>query len=392
MSVNSKVENKILTCYLEGRIDSTNAPAIEDELTIIRLSKSHNEMVLDLEKLEYISSAGLRVILRLRKDEKKISLVNVSNEVYEVLEMTGFSEMLPVSKGFRVLSVDGCEVVGRGSNGIVYRINDDTVVKVYFNPDALPDIKRERDLARKAFVLGIPTAISYDVVRVGDSFGSVFELLNATSIAYLMRDNIDDIDKYIKIYVDFMKDIHATEVKPEDMPDMRTVAIGWANYVKEYLPEEKGEKLVSLMESVPVQHTMLHGDYHVRNLMVQNNEVLIIDMDTLCYGHPIFELASMFNAYEGFLELDHDMAIKFLGIPYDLCQLIWHKTLPMYLGTDDPKRIKEVEDKAKLIGYTRLMRRTIKRIGFEDETGKKMIENYKQNIVKLLDSIDVLTF
>ena len=75
-----------------------------------------------------------------------------------------------------------CEVIGEGFNGKVYRIDQDNVVKVYKNANALADIQHEREVARLAMVLGVPTAISYDVVRVRDSYGSVFELLNARSL------------------------------------------------------------------------------------------------------------------------------------------------------------------------------------------------------------------
>ena len=183
--------NGKLTIALSGHVDSANAPQIEKEIGELRDRHPHEELVLDMEDLEYISSAGLRVILRLRKAEQKLSLVNVSSAVYEILEMTGFAEMLPVQKAYRRLSVDGCEVIGQGANGKVYRLDPDTIIKVYYNPDSLPDIQRERELARKAFVLGIPTAIPYDVVKVGDGYGSVFELLNAKSFSKLLLANPD---------------------------------------------------------------------------------------------------------------------------------------------------------------------------------------------------------
>ena len=63
--------------------------------------------------------------------------------------MTGFTEMLNIQKGYRKLSVEGCEVLGEGSNGIVYRYDPEIVVKVYRNSNALNEIKRERRLARR---------------------------------------------------------------------------------------------------------------------------------------------------------------------------------------------------------------------------------------------------
>ena len=71
-----------------------------------------------------------------------------------------------------------------------------------------------------------------------------------------------------------------------------------------------------------------------------DGEVLLIDMDTLCQGHPVFELASMYNAYVGFSELDHNVSMDFLEIPYDTSVAIWKKSLPLYLGTDDADKVK----------------------------------------------------
>lgn len=390
--VNSKLTDGTLYILPEGRIDSTNAEAAEAEINAIRESAEYSSVVLDLDKLEYISSAGLRVVLRLRKSEPTLKAINASSDVYDIFEMTGFTEMLPIEKAYRRISVDGCEVIGQGANGKVYRLDPETIIKVYLNPDSLPDIRRERELARRAFVLGIPTAIPYDVVKVGDGYGSVFELLNAKSFAKLINADYEHIDHYITLYVDLLKKIHSTEVSSDEVPDMRQTAIKWATFVKDYLPEGKGEKLVSLVEAVPVQHTMLHGDYHIKNVMMQGDEVLLIDMDTLCQGHPVFELASVFNAYIGFSELDNSISAKFLGIDHAVAIEIWEKAIPLYLGTDDEQKIEEVRKKAMLIGYTRLLRRLIRRDGFNDPQGKLEIELYKQHICDLLDEVDSLEF
>ena len=391
--MNSNFENGVLTVFLEGRIDSTTAPAAEAEIEALREAADHTRMVLDAENLEYISSAGLRVVLRLRKNEPTLEVVNASSEVYEIFEMTGFTEMIPVKKAYRRISVEGCEVIGQGANGKVYRIDPETIVKVYLYPDPLPDIQRERELARRAFVLGIPTAIPYDVVRVGeDKYGSVFELLNAKSFAKLLKAEPEKAEEYVTLYVDLLKKIHGTVVRPGDMPDMRDVVIGWAGFVRDYLPADKGDKLLRLVEAVPVDDHMMHGDYHVKNVMMQNGEVLLIDMDTLCHGHPVFELGSMFNAYLGFSELDPGVTDRFLGIPHELGVTVWKRSLALYLGTDDPDRIREVEEKAALVGYTRLLRRSIRRGGFDTEEGQREIAAYKGHILELLDRIDTLTF
>lgn len=390
--VSARLDDGILYLAVQGRIDSTNASTVEEELNALRADADYQALVLDMEDLEYISSAGLRVILRQRKEEPTLKIINASSEVYDILDMTGFTEMMPVEKAYRRLSVDGCEVIGEGANGKVYRLDPDTIIKVYLNPDSLPDIHRERELARRAFVLGVPTAIPYDVVKVGEGYGSVFELLNAKSLAKIIKAEPERVDECIDISVRLLKKIHSTQVRPEDMPDMRDVAIGWAEFLRPYLPTEKADRLVELVKAVPVDHHMMHGDYHIKNVMVQNDEALLIDMDTLCQGHPVFELASMFNAYVGFSELDHGVSQRFLGIPHETAVHFWQRSLALYLGTDDPEAAAQVEKKAQLVGYTRLMRRRIRRKGLESDEGRREIETYKNHIIQLLDEVDTLEF
>ena len=393
MNVSYKTENNKLVIAITGQVDSTNAPEMEEKIRAIVAEHPSDSIVLDLDKLEYTTSAGLRVILRLKQDVDDICIVNAHPEVYDILDMTGFTDMMEVQKAYRVFSVEGCEVIGQGANGKVYRIDRDTIVKVYLNPDALPEIHRERELARTAFVAGVPTAIPYDVVRIeGGGYGSVFELLNATSFAKLLIRGEKTVDEVAEMSVKLLKLIHSKTVKPDAMPDMKAVALDWTGFLKDYLPGEQYEKLYALVDAVPQDMHMMHGDYHIKNVMLQNGEVLLIDMDTLCSGHPIFELASMYNAYCGYCAVDHSIAQKFLGISYETACAFWKKSLALYLDTGDEDRIQSVEDKAKIIGYTRIMRRTIRRNGLNTEDGKALIEYCQTVLADLLPKVDTLLF
>ncbi len=152
-------ENDALVIALNGAIDSGNAGQAEQEIQAILAENPAQSLQIDCVDLQYCSSAGLRIILALKHQIDDTHLINVSSALYEILEMTGFTEIMDVKKAYRVLSVEGCEVIGRGARGTVYRIDRDTIVKVYHSDDALPEIHRERELARTAFVAGVPTAI-----------------------------------------------------------------------------------------------------------------------------------------------------------------------------------------------------------------------------------------
>ena len=385
-------DNNRITIGLEGRIDTGNASAIEGEINDALKEKAPSAVVIDAESLDYISSAGLRIILRLRKRYSDLSIINLKPAVYEVFEMTGFTEMMTVEKGYRKISIEGCEEIGRGANGSIYRVNNEIVVKIHNNPDALDEIQHEREVARLALILGIPTAISYDVVKAGDSYGSVFELLNAKSFSKILANEPEKFDWCVDEYVRMLKRIHSTEVPAGKLPDMKKTVLSWAEFMQDHLPEESGKKLLALVEAVPHDDHMIHGDYHTKNLELQDDEVLLIDMDTLAVGNPVFELGSMFNAYIGFFEADHDAVISFQGFSYETAERFWHSTLSKYLGTDDEDIIREVEDKARIIGYTRMIRRSIRRGGLGDRDHRAEIDLWTGELIELLEKTDTLLF
>ncbi|MBR0541004.1 MAG: phosphotransferase [Clostridia bacterium] len=379
-----------MTIYLTGRIDSSNAAETEQKINA-QTGTDTEELTLDASGLEYISSAGLRVILRLKKANNTTKVVNCNSEVYEIFDMTGFTEMMEVSKAYRKLSVDGCEVIGEGANGIVYRTDPDTIVKVYKNPDSLDEIHNERELARKAFVMGIPTAIPYDVVQVGDLYGSVFELLNAKSFAKLINEGAP-VEELAKQSVDILKTIHSTMLKPGELPDKKQEALKWANYTAKQVPAEIGEKILKLFNDIPDTNNMLHGDFHIKNIMQQNGENLLIDMDTLSMGHPIFELAAIYAAYVGFSCIDKLNAQEFLGIKQEYCTQFWKDTLRFYFSDRDEEYLRQVEKMAEVICYTRLLRWFMTKKDVTDSYVKSVIDFCRDYLVKNVPETEKIYF
>ena len=382
-----RTDKDILYISLDGRIDASNASEVENSIAEIRKANEGLHTVLDADTLEYISSAGLRIILRLRKEEPKLAIINVSPDVYGVFEMTGFTEMMTVEKTYPRISVDNCEFIAKGANGTVYRYDNETIVKQYFNRDALPEIMQERENSRRAFVLGVNTAIPYGIVRIGDGYGSLTELLNATSVTKIMRANTEDLSQSVAYYIDTIKEVHSIETQGDELPDFRKWVLQWADFLAGYLDDAHAKKMKSLVEGIPESKFIIHGDYHTNNVMVQNGEPILIDMDTLAVGHPVLELGSMFNAFVGFGELDKAGVEDFFGVDIDTAHRFWRLSLARYLGTDDENAIIDTENKAKVIGYMRLLRRCLRR-----DTDEKTINHYKTQLKEALDKVDTLVF
>ena len=387
----SELNNGTLTIWLEGRIDSHRAPTVEIEINNIVKKSDFDHLVLDAEDMEYISSAGLRIILKLLKNYRDVTLVDVSSEVYEILEMTGFTEMMTVERALKCIDVTGKKIIGKGANGVIYRIDNDTIVKVYNEADTLDHIKAEHDMSRTAFILGIPTAIPFGIVKVGERYGSIFELINARTFAELLQQDPTQIEFVAQQTVELAKTLHETEA-PVGIPLHSDVARQWLDEAKSSFDPEHFAKLSALIKTIPETGTMLHGDLHIKNIMQYEDEALLIDMDTLSAGHPIYELACIYNAYEGFGICDPNVFKNFLSVDESVVKPLLHRILELYLETSDEDRINEVKEKASVIGLLRVLRRII-RIGEQDTPeGKKLLEECRDRINRAVDHLDTLTF
>jgi len=208
-------ETDMINLSFRGRFDSTNAQEYGRRISDAVRNHPGQSVILDFDGVEYISSSGLRVLLNAQKQtENRITVKNVSPGVYEIMDITGFTSILNVERKLREMDVTGCEVIGRGGVSTVYRVDRETIVKVYEIPDALDIIRNEQQRAKQALLRGIPTAISYDAVRVGDRYGSVFELVNARTFVELLADEPDRLDELVRLHVDVIRQVHSVETEP----------------------------------------------------------------------------------------------------------------------------------------------------------------------------------
>ncbi len=97
LNINKKTENGTCTVALEGRLDTITSPELETELKASL--DGVTELIMDFEKLEYISSAGLRVLLSAQKTmntQGSMKVIHVNDTVMEIFEVTGFVDVLTI--------------------------------------------------------------------------------------------------------------------------------------------------------------------------------------------------------------------------------------------------------------------------------------------------------
>ena len=259
----------------------------------------------------------------------------------------------------RNISIDGAPKIGEGAHGEVYRIDGDTIVKVYRPSVSLDAIRREKKLAKWAFVKRLPTAISFDIVRVGDRYGVVYEMLNARSASDYVRESEENLEDFIQKSVELMNRIHSIEVTPGELPDMKKQSLEWTEKCRQYLPSDICDRIKALTEEIPDSHTLLHADFHLKNIMVSGSSLMLIDMDTLCVGDPIFELATICNSYREFPSIAPEAAM-FLGLDVETAYKIWDRTLEVYMGDADSGVINDTANKARVLGCVRIIDVSVK--------------------------------
>lgn len=342
-----KIEHKdnLTFVSLAGAITSANAPQLEQSFE--EEPKGTDGIIIDAKELEFISSAGLRVILAAKKrcKDKQFKIINVNNEVMEVFEVTGFSEIMDISKAKKQLSVENCVKLGAGACGEVFRLDDEKIIKLYFPRVKNEEILREKELAKKAFVMGVPTAISYDVVDCDGRTGVVYEIINSKTLSEMIRENPENLETYVKMYADVCKQIHSIVAQPGELPSFKDINKDDIPNVS-YITEQERDYLYKFLEMVPESLHCVHGDLNINNIMVQNGECCLIDMGEFSTGTPMFDLSRIIFSVEYAADKTQEIN-NFYKLPHDVVDKMLVLLLKDYFGTDDLKEAEKNDPEVK---------------------------------------------
>ena len=293
---------------------------------------------------------------------------------------------------YREVSVEGCRLIGHGSKGDVYHFNDELVVKVYNHNNTYRDVEQEIALSRKAFILGIPTAISFGIVSVGDRYGAMYELVDSETLSGCISRSPEQTNRLAKMMAEIAHTIHTVEISEADtFPEAYTRVCG---YIEEGIGRENADlarKCKALLDALPATCSLLHGDFHTGNVVLQKGEPFLIDMARLSTGHPILEISDMYYFYVLMGEDSPVSVENFMGFSYETAQRFFRDFLRHYLKTEDENRLSEVTEKASLIGLSRMIRK-IRNKGTLSDKDLAQIHHLVERIDCLTKKLDTLTF
>ncbi|SHL65272.1 TIGR02172 family protein [Xylanibacter ruminicola] len=311
-----------------GRLDTSSAMQTQTEINQFLSTQSPIlSVTVNAAELEYVSSSGLRILLSLTKQYKNFKLVEVNADVYDVLNMTGFVKIMCIERALRQMSIEGCEILGVGGVGTVYRYNDDTIIKVFRDGTTIDEVRNEITMSKEAFVMGMPTAISFDIVKVGAQYGLVYELLHADTLSSLITHHPERIHEYARMYANLFRQLHAIQVPADScVTDALEHERKQVLHIRRYFSQENIDLLLQILDAVPAGNRLLHLDLQAKNAMVQGDELMLIDMGEVGYGHPVLDLAHAYSSLILFVG-DYEAVI---GMPRKLGEQLFDLTIDYY--------------------------------------------------------------
>ena len=295
-------------------------------------------------------------------------------------------------KKYKEVSIDGCRLLASGAKGEVYRYDDELIIKVFNHKNTYHDVEREIALSRKAFIIGIPTAISFGIVAVGERYGAMYELLDSDTVSGLIKRNPKRTNTYARKMAELAHTMHSIKVAEED--GFPAVTDRLCKYIHGGVGREDealAARCLELLDTVPASETLVHGDFHTNNVFLQNGEPLLIDLDRLSMGHPIAEISDLYYFYVVLGEEDPSVVENFMGFSYKTARRFFDAFLRCYLDTEDENILSDVKQKAEFICCIRMINKIHKKVSISEED-RELIDRYMAKVRELSESLTTLAF
>lgn len=350
------------TISLSGRLDTATANTLDEQIQseLAQLAEKPTQLVLDLAELEYISSTGLRIVLKYKKLYPKLEVVNAGNDVYNVFEMTGFSRIIPISRALRHINLDDCYLLARGGNGEVYRINDEEILKLSRRADDQARLIEEMHTAREAFLLGVPTVISFDMVQVSDGRkGIVMEAVNPTTLSWWLCEHPEEMDRYVQLYVDLFRTTNAITAQPGQFESLRERMLGLIEMPMAGDRPEWSQALREIVSTLPDGLQLIHNDGHPRNVLLcgegDQRQLMLVDMGEMGVGHPVMEMLGWsFLMLAPEFSMGHMMADQMTGMPEQLRYRFMRQAFGAYFRITDDEFLDRIVSAAANVGTIKI--------------------------------------
>ena len=160
------------------------------------------------------------------------------------------------------MSIEHLDLIAQGGIGKIYRINDEQILKV-FNDITLEELQKQKAAATEVFKAMVPTAISFEMVSVGDKYGIVYEFLNGASVGKTLAEHPERVREIGERMGLLFKEQHAASMKNRALEYMNDRVNTWIDRIENRFIKEKDARMLrEIVKAIPRGNCLLHCDFH----------------------------------------------------------------------------------------------------------------------------------
>ena len=234
------------------------------------------------------------------------------------------------------MSIENLDLIAQGGMGKIYRINDEQILKV-FNDISLEELQKQKSSAVEVFKAMVPTPISFELVRVGDKYGIIYEFIGSAPVGKVLAEHPERVQEIGEKMGMLLRNQHEASMENRSLEYMNDRANAWIDRIEnKYIKEKDARMLREIVKAIPRGNCLLHCDFHEGNVMIHNGEYLLIDIDEVCIGHPLYDLTYHYINHE-FLAKQPEMLLKSTGLTPKLAKESARITRATYFKTMDKK-------------------------------------------------------
>ena len=248
-----------------------------------------------------------------------------------------------IGKPLQSFSSEGLERLGGGAEGTVYALDDDRILKIYRNTDENQIRKWYRNI-RTVSKCGVRCAKAYEMVKADEGYGIIFERLDGKNLGWTINAAPDRLEDYACKMGQLLKKLGTSRDETNTFERITERMLGDLKAIadRNLAEESQIETIREFFLSIEDRSTLIHSDFHEGNIIVnENDELVLIDLDRMGVGHPIYDLIGNYLNHDVLLARNPDFAGRSWGLNADEIVRIKRIMLETYYGTTDELRLKE---------------------------------------------------
>lgn len=288
----------------------------------------------------------------------------------------------------REVSIENAERVGHTLINESYMLDEETMVRLTVTPSPLEQIEAEKANAKAALILGVPALFSFEVVKCEDKYGIIFEHIRSKTFGKQIMDDPEHLDHYIDLYADTLKSIHQIHV-PDDSTLRSEKTIFKENIMAmgNLLSEDEKQKCCALVDIIPERDTFVSRGFIPKDIMYQDDKLLMNGFAYSGYGHPIFDLADLAVSLADTSESNISERFNNLLLNMDKATTakLWDGLVHRYFNFETEK---EYQDTVQMIRYFAKLKNLIMPVlapNLKDEYKYGTVESSRKQFFPYLD-------